>query len=160
MKLTKTELNQIIREEIALLNELKLTDLIGKSYTYVIGSSSSSKVGVGDKNYILSKIREMIFHYLFDIDFNLNYLNSIQQRKYKSAFDSEVLNPMLKNIDKTLSTFMETSSDKYRNYVKWKPTREQTQKMRDSFFVKNKKIPTDIKEAYYEYRLEYAGVRL
>jgi hypothetical protein len=44
--------------------------------------------------------------------------------------------------------------------VKWKLSSNDTRKMIDEIFRKNSKVPSDIKKEYYEYRLEYAGVKL
>jgi hypothetical protein len=55
-----------------------------------------------------------------------------------------------------LNTFFTLDKDK----VKWKLSSNDTQKMVDEIFRKNSKISSDIKEEYYEYRLEYAGVKL
>jgi hypothetical protein len=44
--------------------------------------------------------------------------------------------------------------------VKWKFSSNDTRKMVDEIFRKNSKVPSDIKKEYYEYRLEYAGVKL
>jgi hypothetical protein len=44
--------------------------------------------------------------------------------------------------------------------VKWKFSSNDTRKMVDEIFRKNSKVPSDIKKEYYDYRLEYAGVKL
>jgi hypothetical protein len=63
---------------------------------------------------------------------------------------------MLTKIDFTLNTFFTLDKDK----VKWKLSSNDTRKMVDEIFRKNSKVPYDIKKEYYEYRLEYAGVKL
>ena len=146
-----------VNSDDKVVNEIKLTDLINKNYTYVIGSSEVRKSGSNDSKYVLGKIREIIYHYLFDANFFNNYLDSRQKLEYKSIFEKEVLAPMMKSIDKTLDTFFELESG---NKVDWKIRYDKTAKLIDEFFEKNKKIPSDIKKAYYEYRLEYAGVKL
>lgn len=143
-----------------ILNELKLSDLVGKTYTYVVGSGGSSNSTPNSKETVLQFIDEALWHYLFDFDFLFNYLDSNQQKVYKSVFKQELLTPMLKNIDKTLQTYFELKSDKYRTSVVWKIPRDKTRSLIDTFFRKNKKVPSDIKKAYYDYRLEYAGVKL
>ena len=143
-----------------ILNELKLSDLVGKAYTYVVGSGGSSNSTPNSKETVLWFIDEALWHYLFDFEFLFNYLDSNQQKVYKSVFKQELLTPMLKNIDKTLQTYFELKSDKYRTSVVWKIPRDKTRSLIDTFFRKNKKVPSDIKKAYYDYRLEYAGVKL
>jgi hypothetical protein len=143
-----------------ILNELKLSDLVGKTYTYVVGSGGSSNSTPNSKEKVLQFISEAIRHYLFDSDFYMNYLDSNQQKVYKSIFEKEVLTPLLKNIDKTLQTYFELKSDKYRTSVVWKIPIDKTRLLIDTLFRTNKKVPSDIKKAYYDYRLEYAGVKL
>ena len=138
------------------VNELKLNDLVGNQYKYVIGSGEEKYLGKNDKKYVLEMIAKSLKTYLYDDDFALNYLDGSQRREYNTFFEREVLAPMLKKIDFTLNTFFTLDKDK----VKWKLSSNDTRKMVDEIFRKNSKVPSDIKKEYYEYRLEYAGVKL
>ena len=138
------------------LNELKLKDLVGNQYKYVIGSGEEKYIGNNDKKYVLGMIAKALEAYLYDSDFALNYLDGSQQKQYDSFFKNEILKPMLTKIDFTLNTFFILDKDK----IKWKLSSNDTRKMVDEIFSKNSKIPSDIKKEYYEYRLEYAGVKL
>jgi hypothetical protein len=138
------------------LNELKLNDLVGNQYKYVIGSGEEKYLGNNDKKYVLEMIAKSLKHYLYDSDFALNYLDGSQRKEYNSFFENEILLPMLKKVDFTLNTFFTLDKDK----VKWALSDKDTRKMVDEIFRKNSKIPSDIKKEYYEYRLEYAGVKL
>jgi hypothetical protein len=139
-----------------ILNELKLNDLVGNQYKYVIGSSEEKYIGENDKKYVLEMIEKSLKTYLYDSDFALNYLDGSQQKEYNSFFEREVLIPMLKKVDFTLNNFFVLDGDK----VKWKFSSNDTRKMVDEIFRKNSKVPSDIKKEYYDYRLEYAGVKL
>jgi hypothetical protein len=139
-----------------ILNELKLNDLVGNQYKYVIGSSEEKHIGENDKKYVLEMIEKSLKTYLYDEDFALNYLDGSQRKEYNSFFEREVLTPMLKKVDFTLNNFFVLDGDK----VKWKFSSNDTRKMVDEIFRKNSKVPSDIKKKYYEYRLEYAGVKL
>jgi hypothetical protein len=139
-----------------ILNELKLNDLVGNQYKYVIGSSEEKYIGENDKKYVLEMIEKSLKTYLYDDDFALNYLDGSQRKEYNSFFEREVLTPMLKKVDFTLNNFFVLDGDK----VKWKLSSNDTRKMVDEIFRKNSKVPSDIKKEYYEYRLEYAGVKL
>jgi len=139
-----------------ILNELKLNDLVGNQYKYVIGSSEEKHIGENDKKYVLEMIEKSLKTYLYDEDFALNYLDGSQRKEYNSFFEREVLTPMLKKVDFTLNNFFVLDGDK----VKWKLSSNDTRKMVDEIFRKNSKVPSDIKKEYYEYRLEYAGVKL
>jgi|LakMenE18May11ns_1017448.scaffolds.fasta_scaffold9942779_5 hypothetical protein len=138
------------------VNELKLNDLVGNQYKYVIGSGEEKYLGKNDKKYVLEMIAKSLKTYLYDDDFALNYLDGSQRREYNTFFEREVLTPMLKKIDFTLNTFFTLDKDK----VKWKLSSNDTRKMVDEIFRKNSKVPSDIKKEYYAYRLEYAGVKL
>jgi hypothetical protein len=139
-----------------ILNELKLNDLVGNQYKYVIGSSEEKHIGENDKKYVLEMIEKSLKTYLYDEDFALNYLDGSQRKEYNSFFEREVLTPMLKKVDFTLNNFFVLDGDK----VKWKLSSNDTRKMVDEIFRKNSKVPSDVKKEYYEYRLEYAGVKL
>lgn len=138
------------------INEISLNDLIGKKYTYVIGSSNQSSIAPNDKDYVLSTIESSLRHYLYDSDFALNYLDSSQRKAYTQFFEKEILNPRLKNINKTLNSLFVISGDN----VKFSLSSTQTRQVIDDMFLKNTKLPADIKDEYYEYRLEYFGVAL
>jgi len=138
------------------LNELKLNDLVGNQYKYVIGSGEEKYLGKNDKKYVLEMIAKALETYLYDHNFALNYLEGSQRKQYESFFEKEVLKPMLSKIDFTLNNFFILDKDK----VKWKLSSNDTRKMMDEIFRKNSKIPADIKREYYDYRLDYAGVKL
>ena len=140
----------------ATLNELKLNDLVGNQYKYVIGSGEEKYLGKNDKKYVLEMIAKALETYLYDHNFALNYLEGSQRKQYESFFEKEVLKPMLSKIDFTLNNFFTLDKDK----VKWNLSSNDTRKMVDEIFRKNSKIPADIKKEYYEYRLDYAGVKL
>ncbi len=150
---TKTGLTHSQFESV---NELKLKDLVGNQYTYVIGNSDEKYLGPNDKKYVLVMVGKALKAYLYDGNFALNYLEREQRKEYDSFFENEILKPMLSKIDFTLNTFFTLNKNK----LKWNLSSNDTRKMMDEIFRKNKKIPVDIKREYYEYRLDYAGVKL
>ncbi len=150
---TKTGLTHSQFESV---NELKLKDLVGNQYTYVIGNSDEKYLGPNDKKYVLGMVGKALEAYLYDGNFALNYLEREQRKEYDSFFENEILKPMLSKIDFTLNTFFTLNKNK----LKWNLSSNDTRKMMDEIFRKNKKIPVDIKREYYEYRLDYAGVKL
>ena len=150
---TKTGLSNSQFESV---NELKLNDLVGNQYKYAIGNSDEKFLGPNDKKYVLGMIGKALEAYLYDGNFALNYLEGSQRKQYESFFEKEVLKPMLSKIDFTLNNFFTLDKDK----VKWKLSSNDTRKMIDEIFRKNSKIPADIKREYYDYRLDYAGVKL
>ncbi len=138
------------------VNELKLNDLVGNQYKYVIGSGEEKYLRKNDKKYVIEMITKALATYLYDANFSLNYLERNQRNEYVRFFENEIISPMLRKIDFTLDNFFELKGDK----VKWKFSSDNTRKMVDEIFRNNSKIPKDIKKAYYEYRLDYAGVKL
>jgi hypothetical protein len=140
---------------ITILNELKLNDLVGNQYKYVIGSSEEKYIGENDKKYVLEMIAKSLKAYLYDSEFALNYLDGNQRKEYTKFFETQILIPKLKNIDKTLRDYFELNGDK----VKYKLSGV-SRVMIDDMFKKYSPISDDIKDSYREYRLEYAGVKL
>jgi hypothetical protein len=138
------------------ITELRLSDLVGNQYKWVIGSSEEKSLSPNDKKYVLGMVGKALEAYLYDGNFALNYLEGAQRKEYNRFFETQLITPMLKKIDFTLDNFFKLEGDK----VKWKFSPTDTRKMVDEIFRKNSKIPTDVKKAYYEYRLEYAGVKL
>jgi len=138
-----------------ILNELKLNDLVGNQYKYVIGSSEEKYIGENDKKYVLEMIAKSLKTYLYDADFALNYLDGNQRKEYTKFFETQILIPKLKNIDKTLRDYFELNGDK----VKYKLSGV-SRVMMDDMFKRYSPLSDDIKDAYKEYRLEYAGVKL
>lgn len=150
---TKTGLSNSQFESV---NELKLSDLVGNQYKYAIGNSDEKYLGPNDKKYVLGMVGKALEAYLYDGNFALNYLDGAQRKEYNRFFENEILKPMLSKIDFTLNNFFTLDKDK----VKWTLSSNDTRKMIDEIFRKNKKIPADIKREYYDYRLDYAGVKL
>ena len=68
------------------LSEVKLNDLVGNQYKYVIGSGEEKYIGNNDKKYVLGMIAKALEAYLYDSDFALNYLDGSQQKQYDSFF--------------------------------------------------------------------------
>jgi hypothetical protein len=137
-----------------------IDDLVGDTYSFEIGSGTDKLIKPNPREYVIEKLSEALQHYLFDSDFYYNYLDSSDQKIYLNLFQGEVLKPFLhkNNINRTLNKYFTVDSN--RKLVSWKLSRKDSEKFRDEFFRKNKKIPSNIKREYYDYRLNYAGVKL
>jgi hypothetical protein len=137
-----------------------IDDLVGDTYSFEIGSGTDKLIKPNPREYVIQKLSEALQHYLFDSDFYYNYLDSSDQKIYLNLFQGEVLKPFLhkNNINRTLNKYFTVDSN--RKLVSWKLSRKDSEKFRDEFFRKNKKIPSNIKREYYDYRLNYAGVKL
>ena len=137
-----------------------IDDLVGDTYSFEIGSGTDKLIKPNPREYVIEKLSEALQHYLFDSDFSYNYLDSSDQKIYLNLFQGEVLKPFLhkNNINRTLKKYFTVDSNK--KIVSWKLSRRDSEKFRDDFFRKNKKIPSNIKREYYDYRLDYAGVKL
>ncbi len=72
------------------LNEVKLKDLVGNQYTYVIGNSDEKYLGPNDKKYVLGMVGKALEAYLYDGNFALNYLEREQRKEYDSFFENEI----------------------------------------------------------------------
>jgi hypothetical protein len=137
-----------------------IDDLVGDTYSFEIGSGTGKLIKPNPREYVIEKLSEALQHYLFDSEFYYNYLDSSDQKIYINLFQGEVLKPFLhkNNINRTLKKYFTVDSN--RKLVSWKLSRKDSEKFRDDFFRKNKKIPSNIKREYYDYRLDYAGVKL
>jgi len=137
-----------------------IDDLVGDTYSFEIGSGTDKMIKPNPREYVIEKLSETIQHYLFDSEFYYNYLDSSDQKIYLNLFQGEVLKPFLhkNNINRTLKKYFTVDSN--RKLISWKLSDRDSEKFRDEFFRKNKKIPSNIKREYYEYRLNYAGVKL
>jgi hypothetical protein len=137
-----------------------IDDLVGDTYSFEIGSGTDKLIKPNPREYVIKKISEALQHHLFDDDFYLNYLDSSDKKIYLNLFQGEVLKPFLNknNINRTLKKYFTIDSN--RKIISWKLSDRDSEKFRDEFFRKNKKIPSNIKREYYDYRLDYAGVKL
>lgn len=130
-------------------------DLVGNQYKYVIGSSEEKYLGPNDKKYVLSMIGKLLKANLYDDDFALNYLDANQRKEYTKFFETYILTPNLKNIDKTLRHYFELNGDK----VKFKLSGV-ARVIIDDMFRRYSPLSDDIIQAYKEYRLDKYGSKL
>ena len=137
-----------------------IDDLVGDTYSFEIGSGTDKMIKPNPREYVIKKLSEAIQHYLFDWEFYYNYLDSSDKKTYLNLFQGEILKSFLhkNNINRILKTYFTVDSN--RKKVSWKLSDRESEKFRDEFFRKNKKIPSNIKRDYYDYRLDYAGVKL
>ena len=137
-----------------------IDDLVGDTYSFEIGSGTDKMTKPNPREYVIEKLSEALQHYLFDSEFYYNYLDSSDKKIYLNLFQGEVLKPFLhkNNINRTLKKYFTIDSN--RKLISWKLSDRDSEKFRDEFFRKNKKIPSNIKREYYDYRLDYAGVKL
>ena len=62
------------------ITELRLSDLVGNQYKYVIGNSDEKFLGPNDKKYVLGMVGKALEAYLYDGNFALNYLEGTDGR--------------------------------------------------------------------------------
>jgi len=135
-----------------------ISDLIGNQYKFSVGSGTTMNQEPNTKEYVIKQITHAISHYLFDWEFYYNWTDRTEQKEYGDTYKNDILKPLLKNLDKTLKTYFIVDIDK--KTVKWKLSYDVCEKIIDEFFRKNKHISKKLKQDYYEYRDEYAGVKL
>ena len=136
-------------------------DMVGDTYTFSIGSSDEKWIKPNTKEYVIEKIAETIKHNLYDWDFSLNGIDGSQAKEYSKIFDNDVLKPLLRNIDKTLKTYFKIDSKNKK--ISWKLSFRDNDKFIDTFFKKNKKISSSIRDSYFsqnesskrDYKAEY-----
>jgi len=128
-------------------------DLVGTKTAFKIGSSTEKSLDPLSKSDVTEKMSKMIKHNLFDNDFYFNYTDN--EDEYEAAFSKLVLDPMIKDADKTLKDFFVLEGDT----LKFKITGDKAQSWIDDWFKKSS-ISDDLRQDYYEHRKEYAGVIL
>ena len=122
-------------------------DMVGDTYTFSIGSGDEKWIKPNTKEYVIEKIAETIKHNLYDWDFSLNGIDGSQAKEYSKIFDNDVLKPLLRNIDKTLKTYFKIDSKNKK--ISWKLSFRDNDKFIDTFFKKNKKISSSIRDSYF-----------
>jgi hypothetical protein len=130
--------------------KIKLDDLVGQNFKFIIGSSTTS--GKWSKNEIIEEIEKAIKYYLFDFDFYYNYTNN--KKEYSNLYIKTIQEPMLKNINKTLKDWFS-----YENKVLSIKNSIDKRKFIDNWFMKTS-IPEELKKEYIKYRKDYSGVIL
>lgn len=141
---------------------MKLINLIGRYFPIAIGSSTVSKIW--DKDSLEMKINNILHFYLFDIEFYDNWTENGDE--YFNVFKDETLKKMTDNIDDTLSkyfSFKKTRYSKNENVLVFHDVNSlvfDKHLFIDNWFKTNKTISNSLRNEYYNYRREYAGVIL
>ena len=79
---------------------LKFKDLVDTKFDIEVGSGTSS--GTWSEEELIQEIKSAIKHNLFDRDFYYNWTRD--GKEYLKVFNQDTLEPLLKNIDKTLNS--------------------------------------------------------
>lgn len=137
------------------LNEsIKFKDLVNKEFDIQIGSSTEKDYDGWSDEKLNSKIRECIKHYLFDWKFYYNWTEN--GKEYSKVFDTDTLEPLMKNIDKTLNTMFLFKNNK----LVFDGNNHKVYAWIDKWFQSSKSISNTLRKEYYDYRQQYAGVKL
>ena len=137
----------------AFVNEsIKFKDLVDTNFYIEVGSGTTG--GTWSKEELIQEIKSAIKHNLFDADFYYNWTDD--GKEYLKVFDKDTLEPLLKNIDKTLNSMFTFKANKLTFNIEHTAAKEWT----DNWFQTNKSISKSLKEDYYAYREKYAGVIL
>jgi len=95
--------------------------------------------------------------YSFEIGSGTDKMIKPNPREFVIAKLSEALQHYLFDFDFYYYLNKYFTVDSNRKKVSWKLSSRDSEKLRDEFFIKNKKIPSNIKREYYEYRLGFSG---
>ena len=143
---------KLFEQFINISENVKFKDLIDNKFEIIIGSETTS--GNWNKVDLTEKIKEAIKHNLFDWDFYYNWTDN--DKEYLKIFKKDTLQPLIKNIDKTLNNMFTFKGNKLTFNIK----SGDAESWIDNWFQTNKSISKSLKNDYYEYREEYAGVKL
>ena len=131
---------------------LKFKDLVDTKFDIEVGSGTSS--GTWSEEELIQEIKSAIEHNLFDSDFYYNWTSD--GAEYLKVFNQDTLEPLLKNIDKTLNSMFTFKNNKLTFNIEF----EKAEAWIDNWFQTNKSISNSLKQDYYTYREKYAGVKL
>lgn len=143
---------KLFEQFINISENVKFKDLVDNKFKIIIGSETTS--GNWDKVDLTEKIKEAIKHNLFDWDFYYNWTDN--DKEYLKIFKKDTLQPLIKNIDKTLNNMFTFKGNKLTFNIK----SDDAESWIDNWFQTNKSISKSLKNDYYEYREKYAGVKL
>lgn len=132
----------------------------------IVATKFRLQIGTGDDTYSNTKeklereIQRAIRQYFFDSEFFYNWLGREEGSIYCNIFETETLQPMMKDINKTLKDYFTYSQTKDGNILKFNIDYWTEGVWRDKWFLTNKSIPKSILDKYIWYRKEYADVDL
>lgn len=130
---------------------LKFKDLVDTKFYIEVGSGTKSTTW--NKDDLIQEIKRSIKHNLFDPEFYYNWTDN--GKEYANVFDKDTMQPLLKNIDKTLNNMFSFK----RNTLTF-TFKKKNDEWIDNWFQTNKSISDSLRKDYYEYRKQYAGVEL
>jgi len=135
------------------INEaIKFKDLVDTKFDIELGSMSTG--ATWDQEKLTQEIKDVIKHNLFDADFAANWTDNADE--YSKVFDKDTLQTLIKNIDKTLNDMFTFRGNKLTFNIEG----SKSEAWIDNWFQTNKSISKSLKQDYYDYRDEYAGVSL
>ena len=137
---------------------MKIEDIVATKFRLKIGSGDDSYSNTKEK--LEGEIRRALRQYLFDSEFFYNWLRREEGSIYCNIFETETLQPMMKNINKTLKDYFTYTETKGGNILKFNIDYWTQDAWRDKWFLSNKSIPQTILDKYIAYRKEYAEVEL
>ena len=131
---------------------LKFKDLVDTKFYIVVGSGTTG--ATWNKDDLTQEIKKSIKHNLFVWEFYYNWTN--HGNEYANVFDKDTMQPLLKNIDKTLNNMFSFKDNK----LTFNIDGDEAVAWVDNWFQTNKSISKALKQDYYTYRDKYAGVKL
>ena len=135
------------------INEsIKFKDLVDKEFDIEVGSGTTG--ATWNEDDLTQEIENAITHNLFDADFAANWTD--HKDEYRKIFYKDTIKPLLKNIDKTLNDMFTFKGNKLTFNIEGRDSDAWI----DNWFQTNKSISKSLKQDYYDYRDEYAGVKL
>ena len=124
-----------------------------------IEAGNSDYTFTGNDKAELKKIiiDRILSSYLFDEEFYNNYTE--HKKEYLTTFKKETLNLLAKKLEQTIIEYFNITQKNNGYKLKFKLDRKTSKKFIDNWF-QTIKISKALKQDYYNYRAEYAGVKL
>ena len=140
---------------------LNINDFVGKHIYIEVGSGTTAKVWTKDE--FTQQIRNAISNNFLDWEFYYNWTDDAQGDEYRNVFFNETMPLLTKNYNKCLNTYFvygRTPSSRLTDVLTFNVHYKEARKYIDKWFVTNTSISSKLREAYFYYRREYAGVEL
>lgn len=124
-----------------------MENLIDKKFDFVVGSTTYNQLW--NEQDLTEQISKAIQYIMFDWDFYYNWTDN--KEEYIKIFAKKTLAPMMENVEQTFTDWVEFDGKKLIFKIENVDI--------DKWFMETN-MSNELRNDYYEYRKEYAGVYL
>jgi len=139
---------------------MELNKLIDKRFPIEKGSGTLACTWSKDK--LFDYLSEVIKHNLFDYTFYYQLASIDKHQEYLELYDKHIGIPMAESLEENFDKWFYFTTTPYsrKEEVLVCKLKENNEQWIDNWFQTNEAIPRQIRQAYFDYREDYAGVKL